>query len=96
MKPKVHILHAQAFKLVRTLMIKFVKSKLLIEEKEKNPKSVNYWLLINAKDLKNCKYLRMVEVDTKANNCFVESLEITNEEKEILLSCPQCYQVSTA
>ena len=34
MKPKVHIPLVQMFRLVRTLMIKFVKSKLLMEEKD--------------------------------------------------------------
>ena len=77
-------------RLVRNLMIQFVKSKLLMEEKDKkNPKSVTYLLLANAKDLKNCKSLRMVEVDIKTNSCFIESLEITNQEKEILHSCQQ-------
>ena len=40
-----------------------------MEEKDKkNLKSVTYLLLANAKDLKNCKSLRMVEVDIKTNS----------------------------
>ena len=76
-------------------MIKLVKPKLLVEEKvgKKIPKLIINLLLIIAKDLKNGKPLRIVELGTKAKSCFMELFEITREEKEFRQSCFYCCQV---
>ena len=35
----------------------------------------------------------MIDIGTKAKSCFLESLEITEEEKEFRQNCLKCYQV---
>ena len=79
-------------------MIKFMKPKLLVEEKDgkKIPKLIINLSLFIAKNLNNCKPLRMVELGTKAESCFIELFEMTREEKEFHQSCLRCCQVLTA
>lgn len=95
-RPMIHILHSEMTRLLRTLMSKFVKSKLLVDDKDnkKVPKSLNELLLINISDAKNCKPLKLMDIGTKAKTCFLETLEITKEEKEFRQNCLRCYQVS--
>ena len=66
-------------RLIRTLMSKFVKSRLLVDEIDgkKVPKSITDLLLINVTDIKNCKPIKMIDVGTKAKSCFPGSLEIS-------------------
>ena len=95
-RPMIHVLHSEMVRLVRTLMTKFVKSRLLVDDKKDGqqiPKSTTDLLLINVKDPKNCKPIRMVDISTKAKDSFAASLEMTSKETEFRKGALQCYQV---
>ena len=82
-------------RLIRSLMSKFVKSRLLVDkiDGKKVPKSITDLLLVNVTIIKNCKPIKVVDVGTEAKSCFPGSLEISKEEKEFRQSCLKCYQV---
>ena len=82
-------------RLLRSLMNKFVKSRLLVDDIDgkKVPKSITDLLLINVTDIKNCKPIKMINVGTKAKTCFPGSPGISKQEKEFRQSCLKCYQV---
>ena len=62
MKPKIHLLYSEMIELIRTLMSKFVKSKLLYDEQNgsKIPKLIKQLLAINVKDAKIASRLILV------------------------------------
>ena len=95
MTPRILLLYTEMVRLIRTLMSKFVKSRLLVDriDGKKVPKSITDLLLIKVTDIKNCKPIKMIDVGTKAKSCFPGLLEILKEEKEFRQSCLKCYQV---
>ena len=95
MTPRILLLYTEMVRLIRTLMRKFVKSRLLVDRMDgkKVPKSITDLLLIKVTDIKNCKPIKMIDVGTKAKSCFPGLLEILKEEKEFRQSCLKCYQV---
>ena len=58
--------------LIRTLVSKFVKSRLLVNEIDgkKVPKPITDLLLINITNIENCKPTKMIDAGTKANGCL--------------------------
>ena len=71
-RPKIHLNFSEMTNLLRTIMAKFVKSKLLyVNNNGQRQRS------------KNCKPLKIIDIGTKAKSCFIESLEVSPAEKKI-------------
>ena len=58
--------------LIRTLVSKFVKSRLPVNEIDgkKVPKPITDLLLLNITNIENCKPIKMIDAGTKANGCL--------------------------
>ena len=76
LKSRIYIVYSEMSKLLTSLMSKFIKSKLLRDDSN-NTKSVSDLLSLNVKDTKNCKPLKLIDIETKAKCSFPESLDIT-------------------
>ena len=59
----IHLLYTEMVQLIRTLMSKFVKSRLLVDEIDgkKSPKSITDLPVTNVTDIKNCKPIKLVQ-----------------------------------
>ena len=95
MTPRIHLLCREMVRLIRTLMSKFVKSRLLVDEIycKTVPKSITDLSLIKVTNIKNSKPIKMIDVGIEAKSCSPYSLEILKKEKEFCQSCLKCYQV---
>ena len=80
---------------IKTLMRKFIKSRLLVDEIDgkKVSKSITYLLLIKVTNIRNCKPIKIIDVGAKAKISFPMSLEISKKENEFCQSNLKCYQV---
>ena len=95
METRIHILYSEMSKLLTSMMSKFIKSRILVDN-NKQPKSTTELLTVNPNNVKNCKPIKLIDVGEKAKSCFPEALEVSDSERIFRQDCLKAFQASVS